>query len=62
MLYEVITTDSVPEDDARQNVTIRYIAHFIKINEYKLTKKHSEDQEVDSVKWIPLNEISYNFV
>lgn len=44
--------DSIP-DDEKQNVTIRYkIKHPIDINKYELTKKNSDDGEVDDVKWI----------
>lgn len=55
--FKLHSTDSIPEDDARQNVTIRYISDCLNINKYKLTKAYSDVQEVDSVKWIPLDEI-----
>lgn len=51
--------NDIPEEDKRQNVTFRY-RYTIKeaIEDIKLTNKNSEDEEVSSIKWIPVNEIN----
>ena len=47
-----------PNDDKRQNVTFRY-RYMIKenIEDIKLTSKNSEEEEVSSIKWIPIDDI-----
>ena len=47
-----------PNDDKRQNVTFRY-RYTIKenIEDIKLTSKNSEEEEVSSIKWIPIDDI-----
>lgn len=47
-----------PNDDKRQNVTFRY-RYTIKenIEDINLTSKNSEEEEVSSIKWIPIDDI-----
>ena len=49
---------SSEHDDKRQNVTFRY-RYTIKenIEDIKLTSKNSEEEEVSSIKWIPIDDI-----
>ena len=48
-----------PNDDKRQNVTFRY-RYTIKenIEDISLTSKNSEEEEVSSIKWIPIDDIN----
>ena len=42
----------------KQNVSIRYYAILDgNINDYKLNDENSEKNEVEDIKWIPLNEV-----
>jgi ADP-ribose pyrophosphatase YjhB (NUDIX family) len=51
--------NDIPEEDKRQNVTFRYRCTIKEaIEDIKLTDKNSEDEEVSSIKWIPVNEIN----
>lgn len=51
--------NDIPEEDKRQNVTFRYRCTVKEpIEDIKLTDKNSEDEEVSSIKWIPVNKIN----
>ena len=47
-----------PNDDKRQNVTFRYRCTIKEnIEDINLTSKNSEEEEVSSIKWIPIDDI-----
>ena len=51
--------NDIPEEDKRQNVTFRYRCTIKEpIEDIKLTDKNSEDEEVSSIKWIPIDKIN----
>ena len=54
-----------PDKDARQNVTFRYtgvLTEKVESLSKKLNDKHSEDNEVESIKFVKLSEINdYNW-
>lgn len=47
-----------PKEDKRQNVTFRYRCTIKEaIENIKLTSKNSEEEEVDNIKWIPVDDV-----
>ena len=50
--------NDIPEEDKRQNVTFRYRCTIKEaIEDIKLTSKNSEEEEVDNIKWIPVDDV-----
>ena len=48
-----------PEADKRQNVTFRFVAFLPNFVEgYKFSHENNEKDEVDEIKWIPINDIA----
>ena len=54
---KVIHVETEPEECNNGNVTIRHTAFLGKIIPHYVTKEGGEENEVDSVKWIPLDDI-----
>jgi len=55
--FEVVGVETSPKAN-RQNVSIRYCAILDgTINDYKTNSDNSEENEVDDIKWIPLDEV-----
>ena len=56
---KMLKMDSVNSDPSenRQNVTARFVAILPTKEEYKLSSKHSEKNEVDDIRFIKLSEI-----
>ena len=54
----IVHVETEPEKCNNGNVTIRHFAFLGKINPHYVKKEGGEDNEVDSVKWIPIDDIS----
>ena len=54
---KVVHIETEPEECNNGNVTIRHCAFLGKIIPQYVTKEGGEENEVDSVKWIPIDEI-----
>ena len=54
------SVSSEPNENKRQNVTLRYLANIEDktTDEFKFDTSHSEKNEVSDIKWIPLDEIN----
>ena len=57
--FKLIEINDNPYDDKRQNITFRFITELEGyIDDFELTNKFSEVNEVMNVKWIPLTAIN----
>ena len=54
---KVVHVETEPEECNNGNVTIRHRAFLGKIIPQYVTKEGGEENEVDSVKWIPIDDI-----
>ena len=54
---KIVHVETEPEECNNGNVTIRHCAFLGKIIPQYVTKEGGEENEVDSVKWIPIDEI-----
>lgn len=56
--FELFGVMSDPEDSPKQNITIRHIAEVPEWTMHEnLTDTNSEKDEVDSIRWIPFDEV-----
>ncbi len=55
--WELLSINSNPKSDKRQNVTFRFETALEIENTNELTSKYSELDEVSDLKWIPISEI-----
>lgn len=54
--FELMSVNSDPKSDKRQNISIRYGAFINDIENIKLTNENSEKDEVSAIKWISILE------
>lgn len=56
--WGILSINSDPKSDKRQNITFRLETTISGIEEVKLTSKNSELDEVSGLKWIPINNMN----
>lgn len=56
--WNILSINSDPKSDKRQNITIRLESVVNGIEDVKLTSKYSELDEVSDLKWIPVDNIN----